>query len=58
MYATFCEAKLVVETRDTICIVFFHPCAEFFTGVEIPAAHSKLLCTTVTRRLRLDYSFS
>ena len=32
--ATFCEAKLGVETRDTICIVCFHPCAEFFTGAE------------------------
>jgi len=47
--ATFCEAKLVVEPRDTIGIVWFHPCAEFFTGAENPAAHSVLLCTTVTQ---------
>ncbi len=37
--ATFCEAKLVVEPRDTICIVWFHPCAEFF-------AESESVCAT------------
>ena|GEM_PF-3617721 len=45
--ATFCEAKLGVETRDTICIVCFHPCAEFF-------AYCRYLCRyRCSRRIRV-----
>ena len=42
MYATFCEAKLVVETCNTICIARFHSCAEFFTGAESVCTAGKL----------------